>query len=341
MNYVGVDLHKETISVCVVSQALDRPCSRRFRCDDELRILEFFERLSPFQVVVEATASYEWFLRLVEPHASRVVLTHPGKLRVIAESTRKSDKLDARVLAEFLARDMIPEAHRPTPRLRAHRSLVRHRQYVQQRITAAKVKLRRILSDYNVDRRNLFTRTGREALARFELSSVDRFRVDELSKLLDFLGSRLERANRRLREFAAEGAAVEHEARALLRSIPGVGEVTSEVVLAELGDVRRFRSAKGAVAYAGLAPGWRESAGKRKDLPIEKKGSRLLRWVLIESAWQFVRYNLRWRSVFERLAVRTGKKKAITAIARRLLCIIVAILKSGEPYKLGSVSASK
>lgn len=340
MNYVGVDLHKQTISVCVVSQARERLDAPRFRCDDELRMIEFFERIGPFEVVVEATASYEWFLRLVERHAHRIVLAHPGKLRVIAESTRKSDKLDARVLAEFLARDMIPEAHRPTPRLRAHRSLVRHRQYLQQRITAIKVKLRRILSDYNADRRDLFTRAGRQALAHFEFSPTDRFRVDELSSLLDFLLLGLARANRQLREFAAEGIAAEQEARSLLRTIPGVGEVTSEVVLAELGDVRRFRSAKQVVAYAGLAPGWRESAGKRKDLPIEKKGSRLLRWALLESAWMFVRYNPRWRAVFERLSVRTGKKKAITAIARRLLCVMVAMLKTRQPYRRRAASAT-
>jgi transposase len=332
MNYVGVDLHKQTISVCVVSQARERVQARRFRCDDELRILEFFEQLAPFEVVVEATASYEWFLQLVEPYASRVVLAHPGKLRVIAESTRKSDQLDARTLAEFLARDMIPEAHRPTPRLRAHRALVRHRQYVRQRSSAVKVKLRRILSDYNADRRDLFTRAGRRALTRFELSATDRFRVDELSTLLDFLEQALERANERLRAFAAQGADCERESRELLRSIPGVGEVTSEVVLAELGDVRRFRSAKQAVAYAGLAPGWRESAGKRKDLAIEKKGSRLLRWALVESAWLVVRYSRHWRSVFERLAAHIGKKKAITAIARRLLGVMVAILRSRRPY---------
>jgi transposase len=265
-----------------------------------------------------------------------VVLAHPGKLRVIAESTRKSDQLDARTLAEFLARDMIPQAHRPSPRLRAHRGLVRHRQYVQQRISALKVKLRRILSDYNADRRDLFTRAGRQALACYEFSPTDRFRVDELSALLAVLEQALARANQRLREFATAGAESERAARTLLRSIPGVGEVTSEVVLAELGDVRRFRSAKQAVAYAGLAPGWRESAGKRKDLAIEKKGSRLLRYALVESAWLVVRYNVRWRSVFERLATRTGKKKAITAIARRLLGVMVAILRSRQPYASGA-----
>jgi transposase len=332
MKYVGVDLHKKTISMCVMSQARDALASRRLFCDDEESIAKFFAGLGPFAVVVEATASYEWFVQLVESLASRVVLAHPGKLRVIAESTRKSDTLDARVLAEFLALDMIPAAHRPTPRIRAHRSLVRHRQHLQQRITATKIQLRRILSDYNADRPDLFTRIGRLALAGLELTPTDRFRSDELSVLLDFLQLRLEKANQRLRQFAGEGTAPEQEARRLLRSIPGVGEVTSEVVLAELGDVRRFRSAKQAVAYAGLAPGQRESAGKRKDLAIEKKGSRLLRWVLVESAWQVVRYDARWRGVFEALAKRTGKKKAITAVARRLLSLMVALLKSGRPY---------
>jgi transposase len=333
MKYVGVDLHKKTISLCVVSQARETLASRRLFCDDEDSIANYFAGLGPYCVVVEATASYEWFVRLVEPTATHVALAHPGKLRIIAESTRKSDKLDARVLAEFLALDMIPPAHRPTPRVRAHRSLVRHRQHLQQRMTATKTQLRRILSDYNADRPDLFTRIGRQALAGMELTPTDRFRCDELSDLLDFLQLHLEQANQRLRLFAGEGADPEQEARRLLRTIPGVGEVTSEVVLAELGDVRRFRSAKQAVAYAGLAPGQRESAGKRKDLAIEKKGSRLLRWVLVESAWQVVRYDARWRGVFEALAKRIGKKKAITAVARRLLSVMVALLKSGQAYQ--------
>jgi hypothetical protein len=88
------------------------------RCDQPRRIQSWFRRLGSFQVTVEATSSYEWFVQLVEPLAERVVLAHPKKLRVIAESTRKTDKLDAQVLAEFLSLDMIPQAHRPSPRLR-------------------------------------------------------------------------------------------------------------------------------------------------------------------------------------------------------------------------------
>jgi transposase len=83
----------------------------------------------------------------VEPLAEKVVLANPRKLRVIAESTKKTDRLDAQVLAEFLAGDMVPEAYIPTPRQRQHRALVRHRQYIRSRMTAVRCKLRRILSD--------------------------------------------------------------------------------------------------------------------------------------------------------------------------------------------------
>ena len=87
----------------------------------------FCRQFRPFKVVVEATASYLWFVELVEPLAEKVVLANPKKLRVIAESTKKTDRLDAQVLTEFLVLDMIPESYQPTPRQRQHRALVRHR----------------------------------------------------------------------------------------------------------------------------------------------------------------------------------------------------------------------
>src|SRR5262245_7557981 len=110
MKYVGIDLHKQSITVCVVDQDRAVLQTRRFACADTARIDAFFAGLGPFEAVVEATASYEWLWQRLEPLARRLVLAHPGKLRVIAESTKKSDKLDARVLAEFLALDMIPPA---------------------------------------------------------------------------------------------------------------------------------------------------------------------------------------------------------------------------------------
>src|SRR5271155_4231456 len=187
MKYVGVDLHKQTISVCVMAEvAQKRKVEQRksLLCKDVQGIRRFFEELGSFRVVVEATSSYEWFLLLIEDLADRCVLAHPKKLRVIAESKHKSDKIDARILAEFLLLDMIPEAHRPTPRVRQHRVLVRHRQAVQGQITSVKCKLRQKAAFYNSDIAKLFTVRGLEHLAKIAMSDADRFECEALREQL-------------------------------------------------------------------------------------------------------------------------------------------------------------
>jgi transposase len=335
MRYVGVDLHKNSISLCVVELAgrerkiVER---RRFACRDEEQIADYFAQLGPYEAVVEATASYEWFVKLIEPSAQRVALAHPGKLRVIAESTRKTDKLDAQTLAEFLALDQIPESWRPTPRVREHRTLVRLRAYCQGRITSTKNKLRRIMADYNADRQDLFSRAGRAYLAKIELSAADRLTVDLVSEELDQHAARLKTVDKQLAQFAKAAPLPEREARAVLASIPCIGPVTTEVVLAETGDVRRFGSQRKATAYAGLAPGIRQSDKRTEQLRITKAGSGLLRTALVETAWRLTNKTRRWEHLYQRLKKRCGAKKAIVAVARRLWCVIVSLLRSGQAY---------
>ena len=260
MKYVGIDLHKKTISVWVCDEKRNKLDHKRFACSTPELIVDYFRSLGQFEAVVEATASYEWLVLLIEPYAQRVVLAHPKKLRIIAESTRKSDKIDARVLAEFLAMDMIPSAYRPTPRQREHRVLVRHRCYVQRRITSVRTKIHRILSNYNADRKHLFTSEGLAYLAEVKLSRSDRFVVQQLLAEWECHQARLDELAKELKEFIDQAGPAEAEARKLLETIPGVGPVTTEVVLSELADPERFRSGKAAVAYAGMAPGHRESS---------------------------------------------------------------------------------
>jgi len=338
VKYVGVDLHKHLIVLCVVVLVAGRPRvvkRARLHCDDAQGIRAFFQELGRFQVVVEATAAYEWFFVLIENRADRLVLAHPKKLRVIAESTRKSDKIDAQVLAEFLARGMIPQAYRPPPRVRQHRVLVRHRCWLQRRITMLKCKVRNILGHYNADIAELFTRQGEEHLATVPLSSADRFVMHALRQQLALFQEQLRAADEQLAEFARSGPAIEQEARALLDTIPQVGTVTIDVVLSELGDWRRFHSQKAVAAYAGLNPGYRQSDKKRLQLHISKEGSPWLRWVMIQAAWRLTTSSSRWGQMLQRLQLNTGsKKKAIVGVARHLLCTMFAILHNGQPYKL-------
>jgi transposase len=333
MNSVGCDLHKKSITMHVKDQDRKTLGSRRFECDDAQGITRWLRGFEPFRLVVEATGTYEWFAQLVEPLAERVVLAHPAKLRVIAESTRKSDRLDAKVLADFLALDMIPQAYRPTPRQREHRRWVRHRHYLRRRITSVRNRMRYLLSSYNADRLDLFTRRGRQAVGRLNLQAADRFAFDQMWREYDLYFEQLNEVDKALRTFAETAPTTEAQAREVLRTIPGVGPVTTEVFLSEVADVRRFGSQKKVVAYAGLAPGQRESAGKRRDLNITHCGSGMLRWALNQASWQLVRRDLKWRRIFENLTRRRGKKRAITAISRRLLCVMASMVMNGQRYR--------
>jgi transposase len=340
MKYVGVDLHKQSITVCVmVKEGEQRKVEQRrtLKCADAAAIRQFFEQLGVFRVVVEATSNYEWFLLLIEDRADRCVLAHPKKLRVIAESKHKSDKIDAQILAEFLLLDMIPEAHRPSPRLRQYRVLVRHRNTITKRMASVKCKLRHKLAFYNSDVPHLFTARGSAHLAQVAMSPADRFECEALREQLEFFARQLMAAEKELREFAKTAPLAEREARAVLATMPRVGTVTIDVVLSEVGDTRRFRSAKRIVAYAGLDPGFRKSAGRGRELPITKEGSRLLRWALIETAWRLVNKSARWRRLFVQLQRTTGhKKKAIVGVARRVLCVLFAMLRDGKAYSLAA-----
>jgi transposase len=333
--YAGIDLHKQTIVLCVMNQDLAILHRRTFACGAVEAIGDFFQNLGPFEAVVEATASYEWLVELIEPLAQKVVLANPKKLRVIAESTKKTDKLDAQVLAEFLARDMIPQAHRPTPRVREHRTLVRHRQFLKQSVTGLKNKMRRILANYNADRKDLFTAVGwKQALKAIKLSDSDRFVLDQLHASWKFLDGQIRDLTKHLKEFAAAAGAREAEARAKLGTIRGVGSVTVDVVVSELGDIDRFHSSKAVAAYAGLAPRVRQSAGKGKDLGITKEGSPLLRWALVEASWRVVHQSQAWTRIYQNIKKRAGSKKAIVAVARRLLGVMYAMLRDGKNYDL-------
>src|SRR5205807_3295228 len=155
--------------------------------------------------------------------------------------------------------------------------LVRHRAHCQQRVSRLKCQIRHLAATYNADHRQLFQPEHLEELRqRADLTEADRFILPQ--RLLDYAQARerVQAAKAALQQFAAQGSKAEQKQRAILRSAPGVGEVVSEVVLAELGDAARFDSLKDATAYAGLVPGKRESDGQSKELGITKKGSRLL-----------------------------------------------------------------
>jgi transposase len=214
--------------------------------------------------------------------------------------------------------------------------LVRHRQYLRSRLTSVRCRIRSILADYHADRKDLFSAgCGKADFKQVALSDADHFVLKQMWAAFEDHQTRLVALTKKIKAFAVKAPKREAEARQIVKTAPGVGFVTAEVVLSELGDVSRFRNAKAVCAYAGLVPSVRPSGGKRsKDLHITKEGSGLLRWALVESAWRLVTCNVKGAALFARLRKRSGKKRAIVAVARKLLCVLYAMLKTSTPYKV-------
>jgi transposase len=333
MRFVGIDLHKRSLTVCTIDKKGGKTFGRRFRCCDEERIRAFFEGIRPFQAVIEASATYEWLWELLEPLADRLVLAHPKKIRIIADSMKKDDRHDAHFLAWLLAHDAVPEAYRPTPRQRQYQILVKHRHSLVQTRSRLRTQLRSLLANRNLDYRSLFTRSGTSYLEGLDLRPAERFRVQELLRSLENLETQIRDGEEELKRFRREAPATEQRQHAIVKSVPGIGDLIGDVVLATLGDIRRFPSLQKVTSYSGLVPGYRKSDQKKHELHITKEGPRILRWALVQGAWRAIQFSPHWRSIYERLSGRRGKKIAIIAVARRLLGVIYTLLTNDTMYK--------
>ena len=309
MRYVGIDLHKRSMTVCVIDKSQEKPFVRRFHCSEEAKVLAFFETLCPFQATVEASATYQWLWELLEPLADRLVLAHPKKIRIIAESMKKTDREDARFLAWLLSHDSLPEAHCPTPRQREYQLLVKHRHSLVRTRSRVKTQIRSLLAARNLDHKRLFTEQGRVYLSEISLSAAERFRIEELLKLHDTLKEQVVTSEKRLVEFRKEASEAQKRNHDIVTSVPGFGNLIGDVVLSSLGDVRRFSCEQKATAYSGLVPGFRQSDKTRRDLHITKEGPRILRWALIQAAWRATFSSKYWKRIFESHFSTPGAEK--------------------------------
>ncbi len=274
----------------------------------------------------EAAFGTSWLVWLLEDYGFAPHLVHPSRCKAIASARLKNDKVDAAILAQLLRADLLPEAWIAPPPVRQLRALLRHRVALVRLRTLLRNRIHAIVADYGHDRPagGYWTGPGRAWLASLALPAVSRELVEDDLGLIDALQGRIDRLDWEIRQRARSDPRVK-----VLTQLPGVGPFTALVILAEVGDVSRFGSARKLASWAGLTPTVRGSDRVAHYGHISKEGSVWLRWVLCEAA-QTAKRSPQFAASFQAIAKRRGKKIATTAVARKLLTRAWHLLTDAE-----------
>jgi transposase len=327
MNSVGIDLHKRRSHIAALDDHGRKVLSRRVE-NDPATFLELLAEIDgESKVALEATYGWEWLADVLEEAGYELHLAHPLRTKAIASARVKTDSVDALTLAHLLRTDLLPEAYIAPRELRDLRDLLRHRVALTQMRSALKNRVHALIARQGIrhEHTDLFGKAGLEFLSELELREPPRRRLDSLLSLIaDFD-----------REIAATTLEIDQRARRddrvdVLCQVRGVGPYTAMLVIAEIGDISRFRKARKLCAWAGLTPTVRSSDGKARLGHITRQGSRPLRWALVEAAQHSVRGGGPLRQDLERIAKRRGKNIAKVAVARKILTLCYYGLRDGE-----------
>ncbi len=324
--WVGIDVHRRRSQIAIIDEHGELTVSRRIVNDREA-FLELLGDPDQTLVALEATYGWEWLAELLQEAGYDVHLAHPLRTRAIAAARVKTDAVDAKTLAHLLRTGLLPEAYIAPPELRDLRELLRHRAVLTRMRTAVKNRVHALLARQGVwpEHSDLFGKAGREFLAAVALPEGSRRRLDSLTALIDDFD----------REIAATTSEIDARAKVdervgLLCQIRGIGRYTALLIIAEVGDVKRFPTARHLCSWAGLAPTVRSSDGKARLGHVSHQGSVMLRWALTEAAQKIPTGGGPLRAQFDRIAKRRGRNIAKVAIARQILTLCYYGLRDGE-----------
>jgi transposase len=358
----GLDIHKDSVSACIrrrvkgskepeIEEEVFSTCTQDLR-----RLRKWLRERKVRQVAMESTGVY-WIpvWNILEGGALELTLVNPATVHAL--QGKKTDRIDARRIAEYLQYGLLAASFVPPKPVRQLRELTRMRVHVQQDRSRVISRIGRLLGSVASDIVGKSGRTILRALAdgqdrpelladralgalRSKIPALllalegrpdDHFRwmLSGLLDKLEDLDEEVSRIDTELRQRLANN----EDLLDRLATVPGVDRVVAQAVIAELGDLSAFPDAAHLASWAGLCPGNAESAGKRFS-GRTRKGNRYLRRILTQSAWAASRKKDSFpQALYFRIAQRRGNRRALVAVAHRILTIIWKIIREGDVYR--------
>lgn len=320
--YLGVDLHHDSCVVCIRSQGRVVEY-RRWQLE---QMTEFAAMLkADDEVAVEATGNTRWFCRQLEGRIKRVVVVNPHQFRVICDSTKKTDRRDATLLAEYLEKDLLPEVRQKTDQQSEVAQLAAARDQLVKMRTMLKNQVHGLLRSHGVliTKQKLASRKGQSQLHQIPLPALASLQRQVLLEQIAALTASIVQLEKALAEAARQFPGYRN-----LESIKGIGGLSAAILLSSIGRVEDFADAGKLAAYFGLVPRVEQSNQTEHCGRITCRGNKLARTALVQCALIAKRYSPFLKDFYERIQRRRGTGKAIIAAARKLLTIVYYTLKN-------------
>lgn len=339
--YVGVDLHKTQFTICMLHDDKYHHEGLRFNTDVDgyrsfINLLKCQCDVSEAprtRLAIESTGNSRFFQSKLERAGFEVVVVNTLRFKVVNQSTKKTDKNDARTLADFLSKDMLPQSHLCSARSEAIRRILKSRSLLVQNAVALKNQAHAVLLAYGIQTRTAQFQSRKERTTFLKLLSSDIASVLlPLFTTLDTLEIQKKALEKDLEKITRGDSYV-----SLLMTIPGIGIVNACTISAYIDDITRFPSYKHFSAYCGLVP-WVQSSNESIYYgKITKHGPSELRTALVQCVVAMVRMSSRTKDYaimrqYQNLKEDKSSGKAIIAIARRLSRIIYIMLSTGQPF---------
>lgn len=324
--YVGLDVSTRSVMVAAVDP------KQQLVLQPKKITLEKFQswatqNLHPTDaVVLEATGNAWRFHDQLQPLVAQVTVANPSQVKLITQARVKTDAKDAVHLAKVLAAGLVSAVWVPPPPVRDLRALINHRQRLIQQRTRSRNRLHALLQTHHLlpPEGEPFAAKNQLWWETLTLSTTQKLLIKQEMRVLADLEPLVKEVETALVQLSTEREWLAQSTR--LIQLPGIGVLTAMTVLGAIGDITRFPTAKHLVGYSGMGASVYATGQTYRTGSITKQGRAELRAGMIESAWSAVAQEGHWKTLFEKLAARLGKGKAIVAVARKLLVVVWQVL---------------
>jgi transposase len=338
-SYIGIDLHRTVIQICVLDEQGEVVREERISYHslaEGLRAVEVVKGFGPdCRVAVEALGLNRWFVNACRTEGLDVLVCDPRKLS-LRKLGCKTDRRDAYEIARRLRLgdlDRMARTYYPSEAEYGRRKLLRVRHYLVQMRLQTTNQLRAMLNAYQIEapRCELYSGPSQAKLAALRLPEVDlQTAFDALRAVLEHIQAQIRALDHRIAALPRQEA----EIRTLVAMLPRIGAQSAATLRAEIGDARRFPTARAVAAYVGLVPTVTQSADIAHHGRLTKQGNRELRWILSQWAVRLISFDPLVADWAKRKGRRMHRNKVRMALARRLLVGVWITLTRGEVFDL-------